>query len=166
MHTHTHTKAQFNGCTPARFPSSPSVCSFTPPHGFTKKMTVKEEGWRLPLQLTLTLIPCQSSAHGEAKGGREEGVSAHFWGEGSAVSQNCAALISLLLSFPAFSLSLSLYYPPLFMINQTHRPLWSVVSCYLVTSCRDLPGPLVFPWRLCPFCRLLAASRLRCPDGL
>lgn len=43
--------------------------------------------------------------------------------------------------------------PSLLMINQTHRPLWSAVSCYLVTSCRDLPGPLVFPWRLC----LLAA---------
>lgn len=40
------------------------------------------------------------------------------------------------------------------MINQTHRPLWSVVCCYLVTGCNDLPGPLVFPWRLCRFCRL------------
>lgn len=40
-------------------------------------------------------------------------------------------------------------------INYMHRPLRSVVSCYLVTSCHDLPGPLVFPWRLCPSCHLL-----------
>lgn len=57
------------------------------------------------------------------------------------------ALISLSLPLPSSP------SPSLLMINQTHRPLWSAVSCYLVTSCRDLPGPLVFPWRLC----LLAA---------
>ena len=56
--------------------------------------------------------------------------------------------------------------PPPPLINQTRGPLWSVVSCYLVTSCHDLPGPLVFPWWLCPFCRLLAASWLFCPSGL
>lgn len=46
----------------------------------------------------------------------------------------------------------------LLMINQIHRPPWSVVSCYLVTSRHDLPGPLVFPWRPCPPCHLLGCA--------
>lgn len=63
------------------------------------------------------------------------------------------------------------WYPPhcpssphlllsLLMINQFHRPLRSVVSCYLATSCHDLPGPLVFPWWQCahPVISLAAPS--------
>lgn len=110
IHTHTHiftlthTKAQFNGCTPAHFPSSCSVCSFTPPHGFTKKMMVKE-GWRLPLQLTLTLIHCHFGARG--LGGSE----LTLWRQrGSTVIQNCVALISLSLSLLPCS-ACSLCYP-------------------------------------------------------
>lgn len=62
------------GCSSASFSSTCSLCSFTPPLGFTKKM-MEKEGWRLPLHPLLTLIQCQSGARGER-------MSSHFGGEG------------------------------------------------------------------------------------
>lgn len=106
------------------------MCSFTPPHGLTKK-TMVEQGWRQPLQ-------CQHIMWGTSCCCLSEGTG------------GCCPYL------PVSSLPVSLL-----MINQIHRPLWSVVSCYLVTSCHDLPGPLVFPWRLCahPVIFLAALSR-------
>lgn len=49
----------FKACTPAPLSTPCSVCSFTPPHGLTKKMMAKD-GWRL--LLSPTLIQCQCSA--------------------------------------------------------------------------------------------------------
>lgn len=95
-HVHTHTKAQFNGCTPARSSSPCSVCSFTPPHGLTKKMMVAE-GWRLPL--TPTLIQCQCGARVWG------GMSCSLFG-GAGVSGEpelwpLSPLLSLSLSLPS-----------------------------------------------------------------
>lgn len=106
--------------------------SFTPPHGLTKEMIEKGGGSSPALS---------------------EGMSHPSLEEGGTF-----ALISpLIVPLPNVSLSLSL---SLLMINQFHRPLWSVVSCYLDTSCHDLPGPLVFPWWQCahPVISLAAPS--------
>lgn len=118
--TLSHTKAQFKGCTPASLCSPCSVCSFTPPHGLTKKMMV-EDGWRLPL--SLTLIQCQCSARVCVCVG---GLSGSLLGENRGLqwSRTGGPYISVIV--PPFLLSLP-------MINQIHRPLRSAVSCYLVT---------------------------------
>lgn len=97
------------------------------------------EGWRL---LAGFLGWCQCCAQGMSHPSLEEGGT--------------FALISpLIVPLPHISFSLSLL-----MINQFHRPLWSVVSCYLDTSCHILPGPLVFPWWQCahPVISLAAPS--------
>lgn len=78
------------------------------------------------------------------------------WATPSPEERGCYCPDTLLIVPPPhISCSLSLL-----MINQFHRPLRSVVSCYLDTSCHDLPGPLVFPWWQCahPVISLAAPS--------
>lgn len=152
LSTLCRTKTGFSRLALQLLSSAPcSVCSFTPPHGLTKKM-MAEDGWRL--LPSLTLIQCQCSARVCRRRGR--GWVAGAWiarsaeATGVCSDPELAALISLPWSLPSSPLS------P--VINQIHRPPWSAVSCYLVTSCHDLPGPLAFPWRLCPSCHLLGCA--------
>lgn len=102
------------------------------------------EGWRPPFPALTNLVSIRCT-----------------WGENELTLQGRGVCSELRPTSPRYCPSLLPSW-----LNQTHRPPWSIISCYLVTSCHDLPGPLVFPWRRCPFCRLLAASWLLCPDGL
>lgn len=79
-----------------------------------------EDGWRLPL--SLTLIQCQCSAR-VCVGGK---LSGSLLGENRGLqwSRTGGPYISVIV--PPFILSLP-------MINQIHCPLRSAVSCYLVT---------------------------------
>lgn len=135
-----HVWLRFNNrVAPLNFLSPWCARSFTPPHGLTKEMSRVET----PLWLSrLVSVLCRGD-----EPPLSGGVGVLFvWYPPTTTTP-----LSLFPTSPALSL---------LMINQFHRSLWSVVSCYLDTSCHDLPGPLVFPWWRCahPVISLAAPS--------